>query len=131
VTKPAVQSVPRYIAARPKNVQAILKRVRSIIRKAVPGADEVISYGIPAYKLHGRPVLFLAGWKEHYSLYPGNGHFITALKVDLSPYEVRKGTIRFPLSEPIPVKLIERIAKLRAKEVAERAKAKAVVPKKR
>jgi len=78
VTKPAAQSVPEYIAARPKNVQAVLKRVRSIIRKAVPGADEVISYGIPTYKLRGSPVLFLAAWKEHYSLYPGNGHFINA-----------------------------------------------------
>jgi len=131
VAKPKFKSVPEYIAGQPKNVQAVLKRVRSIIRKALPGAEEVISYGIPAYRLHSRPVLFLAGWKEHYALYPGNGHFVTALKADLAPYDISKGTIRFPLSDPVPAKLIERIAKLRAKEVAERAKAKAAVPKKR
>jgi len=135
VAKPAVQSpfktVDGYIAAQPKNVQTVLKRVRSIIRKAVPGAEEVVSYGMPAYKLHGSPVLFLAGWKQHYSLYPGNGHFITVLRAELAPYEISKGTIRFSLSEPIPGKLIERIAKLRAKEVDEGVKAKAAVPKKR
>jgi len=127
----AIKSVDEYIAAQPKNVQTVLKRVRGIIRKAVPGAEETIAYGIPSYKLHGSPVLFLAGWKEHYSLYPGNGSFVAAFKDDLAPYEVRKGTIRFPLSEPVPVRLIERIAKHRAKEVAGRVKAKAAPPKKR
>jgi uncharacterized protein YdhG (YjbR/CyaY superfamily) len=112
-------------------VQGTLKRVRSTIRKAVPGAEESISYNIPAYKLHGTPVLFLAGWRQHYSLYPGTGKFVAAFKHDLAQYKVSKGTIRFPLSEPVPVKLIERIAKLRAKEVAGIAKAKSTAPKKR
>ena len=69
--------------------------------------------------------------RQHYSLYPATDHVVAAFKDDLAPYEVDKGTIRFPLSEPVPVKLIERIAKFRAKEVAERAKAKAATPKKR
>jgi uncharacterized protein YdhG (YjbR/CyaY superfamily) len=69
-------------------------------------------------------VLYFAGWKQHYSLYPANAHLVAALKDDLAPYELSKGTIRFLLSEPVPVKLIERIAKFRAKEVAEREKAK-------
>jgi len=101
------------------------------MRKAVPGAEEVISYQIPAYKLHGRAVVYFAGWKDHYSLYPSSGHLVAALKNELAPYEVSKGTIRFPLSEPVPVKLIERIAKFRAKEVAEREEAKAAVRRKR
>ena len=84
-----------------------------------------------AYKLRGGPVLYFAGWRQHYSLYPATDHVVPAFKDDLAPYEVDKGTIRFPLSEPVPVKLIERIAKFRAKEVAERAKAKAATPKKR
>jgi len=112
-------------------VQRLLKRVRSTIRKAVPGAEEVISYKIPAYKLHGGPVLYFAGWRRHYSLYPATGRLVAAFQDDLAPYEVSKGTIRFPLSEPVPVKLIERIAKFRAKEVAEREKVKAAAPKKR
>jgi len=123
--------VDGYIAAQPENVQRVLQRVRNIIRKAVPGAEETISYGIPAYKLHGTPVLFLAGWRQHYSLYPGTGKFVAAIKDDLARYQVSKGTIRFPLSEPVRVKLIERIARLRAKEVAGIEKAKSSAPKKR
>jgi uncharacterized protein YdhG (YjbR/CyaY superfamily) len=119
------RSVDEYIASQPKAAQVTLERVRSAIRKAVPKAEEVISYKIPTYKLHGSPVLYFAGWKEHYSLYPATAHVVAAFKNDLAPYELSKGTIRFPLSEPVPVKLIERIAKFRAKEVAGRAKAAA------
>jgi uncharacterized protein YdhG (YjbR/CyaY superfamily) len=125
------KSVDEYIASQPEAVQGVLQRVRSIIRKAVPGVEEVISYKIPTYKLHGGPVLYFAGWKRHYSLYPATDPVMASFQDDLAPYEVSKGTIRFPLSEPVPVKLIERIAKFRAKEVVKRAKAKADAPKKR
>jgi uncharacterized protein YdhG (YjbR/CyaY superfamily) len=131
MAKTDFKSVDQYIATHPEDVQAILQLVRSAIRKAVPAADELISYQIPAYKLHGGPVLYFAGWKQHYSLYPATDHLVEAFKTDLAPYEISKGTIRFPLSEPVPVKLIGRIAKFRAKEAAERARAKLAVPKKR
>ena len=131
MAKTDFKSVDEYIASQPEAVQGVLKRVRSTIRKAVPGAEEVISYKIPTYKLHGRPVLYFAGWRQHYSLYPSNDHVVAAFKDDLAPYEVNKGTIRFPLSEPVPVKLIERIAKFLAKDAAERARAKLAAPKKR
>ncbi len=121
----AFKSVDGYIALQPEAAQGVLNHVRSIIRKAVPAAEEVISYNIPAYKLGGGPVLYFAGWKRHYSLYPATGPVVTTFKDELAPYKVTKGTIRFPLSEPIPVKLIERIAKFRAKEVAGSEKAKA------
>ena len=117
-------SVDEYIDLQPEAVQVVLERLRRAIRKAVPEAEEGISYNIPTYKLQGRPVLYLAGWKRHYSLYPSSDHLVAAFKDDLAPYEVNKGTIRFPLSQPVPVKLIERIAKFRAKEVAKREKAK-------
>lgn len=123
------KSVDAYIASQPEAVQGVLERVRSTIRKTVPGAEEVISYQIPAYKLHGHPVLYFAGWRQHYSLYPSTDRVVAAFKDDLAPYKVNKGTIRFPLDEPVPVKLIEGIAKFRAKEVAERKKAKAGPPK--
>jgi uncharacterized protein YdhG (YjbR/CyaY superfamily) len=131
MAKTDFKSVDEYVASHPKAVQRALRRVRSTIRKAVPGAEEVISYGIPTYKLRGRPVLYFAGWSQHYSLYPSTAHLVAAFKDELAPYEVSKGTIRFPLSEPVPVKLIESIAKFRAKEVAEREKAKAAAPKQR
>jgi uncharacterized protein YdhG (YjbR/CyaY superfamily) len=121
------KSVDEYIASQPEPAQGVLQRVRSTIRKAVPAAEEMISYKIPTYKLPGGPVLFFAGWRQHYSLYPATGNVLAAFKDDLAPYQVNKSTIRFPLSGPVPVKLIERIAKFRAKEVA----GKAAVPKKR
>ena len=124
------KSVDDYIASQPKAVQGVLQRVRSAIRKALPDAEEVISYQIPAFRLHRRIVIFFAAWKEHYSIYPAL-EVAAAFKDELVRYKVSKGTIRFPLSEPVPVKLIERIAKFRAKIVAERQKAKAGAPKKR
>jgi len=131
MAKTDFKTVDDYIASQPEAVQRILGRVRSTIREAVPGAEEVISYKIPTYKLHSRPVLYFAGWKLHYSLYPATERVVVAFKDELAPYEVTKGTIRFPLSQPVPVKLIGRIAKFRAKEIAEREKAKAAAPKKR
>jgi uncharacterized protein YdhG (YjbR/CyaY superfamily) len=112
------RSIDEYIATQSEDVQAVLRQVRGAIRKAVPGAQEVISYQIPAFKLASGPVLWFAGWKKHYSLYPATGHIVEAFRDELAPYTVSKGTIRFPLSEPVPVKLIERIARFRAKEVA-------------
>jgi uncharacterized protein YdhG (YjbR/CyaY superfamily) len=85
---------------------------------------------MPAYKLRGAPVLYFAGWKRHYSLYPATAQVVAAFKDDLAPYEVSKGTIRFPLGQTVPVNLIERIAKLRATEAAESARAKPARPRK-
>jgi uncharacterized protein YdhG (YjbR/CyaY superfamily) len=118
---PGYTSVDEYIAAQPKAARALLTRVRNVIRKAVPGAEESISYKIPAYKLDGRVLIYFAAWKEHWSLYPSTKRVVAAFKDELTPYELSKGTIRFPLSEPVPAKLIAAIAKLRATEVMELA----------
>ena len=120
MTKTDFKNVDEYIAAQPEVGQAVLRTVRSAIRKALPKAEEVISYKIPAYKLHGGVVLYFAGWKQHYSLYPAGDRLVTAFRDDLTPYKISKGTIRFPLGKPVPVKLIERIAKFRATEIAKR-----------
>jgi uncharacterized protein YdhG (YjbR/CyaY superfamily) len=125
------KSVDEYISAQPEELRDALQRVRSTIRKAVPEAAEVISYKMPTYKLRGNRVLYFAGWKQHYALYAATDSVVAAFKDELAPYEVDKGTIRFPLSAPVPVKLIERIAKFRAKEVVEREEAKATARKKR
>jgi uncharacterized protein YdhG (YjbR/CyaY superfamily) len=132
MAKARPQSVADYIAAQPKASQRVLRRVRSTIRKALPGAEEVISYGIPAYRLHGYVVIYFAGWRDHYSLYPVNARRIAKLKPPSASYEVNeKGTIRFPLDERVPENFIAAIAKVRAKEVAERAMTRAAVRKKR
>src|SRR6185369_6193711 len=98
MAKTDFKCVDEYIASQPEAAQRVLQRVRGAIRKAVPGAEEVISYQIPAYKLHGGPVLYFAGWKQHYSLYPATGRVVAAFKDDLAPYQVNKATIRFPLT---------------------------------
>jgi uncharacterized protein YdhG (YjbR/CyaY superfamily) len=116
------KSVSGYIAAQPASSRAVLAQVRAVIRKALPKAEEGISYQIPAYKLPEGVALYFAGWKEHFSLYPATGSVATELGDELSGYIVSKGTIRFPLSDPVPVRLITRIAKLRAKDVVAKAK---------
>ena len=123
------KSVDEYIASQPEAARDTLERVRRAIREAVPKAEETISYKIPTYKIRGDAALYFAGWKRHYSLYPASERLVAEFREELAPYEVNKGTIRFPLSQPVPVKLIARIAKFRAKEVAGREKAKAAKKK--
>ncbi len=84
---------------------------------------------MPTYTLYGNRLLYFAVWKQHYSIYAATKQVTAAFQDELASYEIDKGTIRFPLSEPVPVGLIGRIAKFRAKEVAERGKAKPVAPK--
>jgi uncharacterized protein YdhG (YjbR/CyaY superfamily) len=127
--KAAPNPVDAYIAAQPDAARPVLEKVRAAIRKALPDAEEIISYSIPAYRLPGGTVLFFAGWKKHYSLYPVGAALVEAFGEKLGPYEVNsKGTIRFPLDGPVPVGLIQRIARYRAKEVAALAKAKLKKP---
>ena len=124
-------NVDEYISAQPKTAQVVLQLVRSTLGKALPGAEEVISYKIPAYRLHGGIVLYFAGWKQHYSLYPAGERLVAALKDQRAPCKLSKGTIRFPLSEPVPVKLIEHIAKFRAEDAAQRGKSELAALRKR
>ncbi|HEY7304380.1 MAG TPA: DUF1801 domain-containing protein [Bryobacteraceae bacterium] len=115
-------SVDEYIAAQPEAVRPKLDQVRAAIRRAVPEALEGIGYGMPGYKLNGKPMLYFAGFKKHYSLFAASGTFFASLEDELRGYDLRKGTVHFPLTEPVPVKLISRIAKLRAAGIAATAK---------
>jgi uncharacterized protein YdhG (YjbR/CyaY superfamily) len=125
MAKSDMNTVSAYIAAQPAPARKALTAVRQAIQGAVPDAQEVISYQIPAYRLPDGIVIYFAGWKHHYSIYPATRPLIEAFKDDLEPYEVNdKGTIRFPLDAPVPTKLIARIAKFRAKETKERRKRK-------
>jgi uncharacterized protein YdhG (YjbR/CyaY superfamily) len=110
-------TVDDYIASHPQPVQHVLHTVRAAIRRALPDADEVISYAIPTFKSGGKPVVYFAGWKQHYSVYPVSADVAALLRDESVPHSISKGTIRFPLSEPVPVALIERIAAIRAKDV--------------
>ena len=122
MAKVAFATVDDYISAQPEPVQPILARVRSAIRKAVPLAAESISYHMPTYKLQGEVLLYFAGWKQHYSLYPATDGVLQAFREELSEFKVEKGTIRFPLTRAVPVRLIASIAKQRAQELGAHAK---------
>jgi uncharacterized protein YdhG (YjbR/CyaY superfamily) len=115
--------VDEYVSRYPKNVQALLKKLRETIRKAAPAADERISYGIPTFALQGNLVHF-AGYKAHIGFYPG-AVGIAAFRKELAAWKLSKGTVQFPLDEPLPLPLITRIVKHRVKQNLSKAKSKA------
>jgi uncharacterized protein YdhG (YjbR/CyaY superfamily) len=122
-TPPA--SVDEYISRCDKPAQQVLRQVRRAIKTALPDADEVISYQIPAYRVNGRVAVYFAAWKEHYSVYPLTRKIETAFPREIARFETSgKGTIRFPFSEPVPVDLIKGIARLRAEDVRAAQKAR-------
>ena len=116
------RDVDAYIAAQPATVGAALERVRAAIRRALPDATEVISYKMPAFRGRDGIVLWFAGWAKHYSVYPVGETVEATVGEDLSRYGRSKGTIRFPLDEPVPEALIEKLARARS-ELVSRAKA--------
>jgi uncharacterized protein YdhG (YjbR/CyaY superfamily) len=122
MAKTKFQSVTDYIASKHRSVQPILRRVRSAIRKAIPKAEEGIAYQIAAYTLNGTTIIYFAGWKEHYSLYPIHESLVAAFKKELTGCKISKGTLRFPLSEPVPSALIERIVRFRVEQLAKSEK---------
>lgn len=121
------KTVEDYIASQPENIQPKLQQLRQLIRKAAPKAEENISYGMPAYKLHG-PLVYFGGAKTHVGFYP-TPDGIEAFKKEVSIYEPSKGTIRFPLDKPLPTKLITDIVKFKVKQAEEKAATKAKTKK--
>lgn len=110
------ETVAGYIAGFPKPVQSKLRAVRRAIRKAVPEAEESISYQIPFYRYHGRLVYF-AAFKDHYSLFAVTTSALKKFEKKLSRYKQSgRGTVQFPLDEPVPEKLIADVTKFRANE---------------
>ena len=106
-------TVDEYIGSFPDDVRILLEEIRRRIRAAVPGAAETISYQIPTFTLDGSAFVYVAGWKCHIAVYPiPTGD--EALEQELAPYRAAKGTLKFPLTQPIPYDLIERVAVLLA-----------------
>lgn len=121
-----MNSVEQYIAAFPKNVQKRLRQVQQTIVQTAPDALETISYSMPAYKINGKPLVYFAGYKTHIGFYATpTGH--EAFAHELNNYKQGKGSVQFPVDEPLPLDLIKRIVKFRVKEnVAKTSKVKAV-----
>lgn len=120
-TKPPT-TIDEYIAGFPPNVQEILQKIRATIRKAAPQAEETIKYQMPTFVLHGNLVHF-AAFKSHIGFYPVPTG-IEAFKKELAVYQSGKGSVQFPLDQPIPYSLIGKIVKFRAKENLAKAAAK-------
>ena len=117
--KSKIDSIDEYIATFPKDVQKILKQIRKTIKTAAPKADEKISYGIPTFTMNNKYLIYFAGWKNHVSIYPiPTGS--TAFNKEISKYAAGKGTLKFPLDKPIPLKLITEIVKLKVTESLKR-----------
>lgn len=113
--KTNIATVDECIATFPAATQKIMKQVRAIIKKAAPKAEESMSYGMPAYKMNGKPLVYFSGYKSHIGFYATpTGH--AEFKKELSKYKQGKGSVQFPLDEPMPLKLIEQIVKFRAAE---------------
>ena len=115
-------TIDAYIANAPAEVREVLQEIRSIVRREAPDAQEIISYRMPAFRLHGILVYF-AAFKNHIGLYPPVAGDARLLKA-LAPYAGEKGNLRFPLERPIPYDLIERIVRLRVKQDREKAAAR-------
>jgi uncharacterized protein YdhG (YjbR/CyaY superfamily) len=106
--------VDSYIAAYPAKVQKMLKQLRSVIKKTAPDAEESISYMMPAYKLHG-PLVYFGGYENHIGFYP-TGSGIAPFQKEIAAYKNSKGAVQFPLDQPLPLDLIEKMVKYRVKE---------------
>ncbi len=121
MAKTNFQSIDEYIAACPEQSQSYLQEIRKMIKTIAPDAKEKISYQIAAFERNGKNLIHFAGWKKHVSLYPvpaGSEAFERQIK----PYVSDKGTVKFSLDEPLPIKLIERVVKLHVDANKKKAK---------
>ena len=120
-SKKQLKTVDEYLAAFPTEVQDVLEKIRSTIRESAPKADEAISYGIPAFILNGRGLVYFAAWKNHIGFYPTPSG-IEAFKKELAPFKLEKGSVQFPLNKPIPYDLVKKIVRYRVTEILEEGK---------
>ena len=116
------QNIEEYVSTFPNDVQIKLQQIREAVSRVVPNADEVISYQMPAFKLH-RILVHFAGYKNHIGFYPG-AKAIEVFRKELSEFNTSKGAIQFPLDKAIPLALIKKITKFRMEEELERQKKK-------
>ena len=111
-----VATIDEYIRRSPENVRKILEEMRGVIREAAPGAEEAIRYGMPTFRLHGKNLVYFAAFAHHIGFYPIPSG-IDAFKRELFPYKQGKGSVQFPLDQPMPYDLVRRIVSFRVAEM--------------
>jgi len=114
-SRSTANSIDEYIAEFPPETQRVLEELRALIRASAPGATETISYAIPTFDLNGKHLVHFAGYAKHIGLYPAPSG-LEAFKEDLKPYKSAKGSVQFPLGQPLPTELIRRIVEFRVAE---------------
>ncbi len=114
--KTIFRSVDEYIKTFPKDIQSILEKMRQTVKKAAPGVVEAISYQMPTFKLNGKALVYFAAFKSHIGFYPIPSG-VEAFKKELSPYKKGKGSVQFPMDQPMPYDLVRRIVRFRAKQL--------------
>ena len=112
-------TIDEYIASFPPEVQEKLQGIRTVIRKAAPDAEEAIRYGIPTFRQNGSNLVHFAAFKDHLSFFPTSSG-VEKFRNELTSYSMSKGTIQFPLTDPVPYDLVERITRFRAGETREK-----------
>jgi uncharacterized protein YdhG (YjbR/CyaY superfamily) len=118
--KATLNSIDEYIAGFPSETRRVLEELRALIKATAPEATETISYAMPAFDLKRKHVVHFGGWKKHIGVYPGAYGF-GPFQEELKPYETAKGTLQFPLGEPLPTDLLRRIVEFSVAEITRKA----------
>src|SRR5437867_8696044 len=115
-TKRSPKTIDEYLASVNANHRDALQKIREAIHAVAPNAEECISYGIPAFRLNGRSLVFFGAWANHCALYPGSSTTLKNFRGDLKGFQISKGTIRFSPDNPLPITLIKKLVKARISE---------------
>jgi uncharacterized protein YdhG (YjbR/CyaY superfamily) len=115
-TKRKPSTIDEYLESVTADQRAALEKLRGTIRAVAPKAEECISYGIPAFRLNGRSLVFFGAWANHCSFYPGSSRTMKKFRGDLKGFQITKGTIRFSRDNPIPIPLVKKLVKVRMAE---------------
>lgn len=117
VNLPDAASVDTYVANLPPRTQQLIQHLRALVKEVVPEATERMSYGIPTFDLDGTYLVYLAAWKKHISIYPVTSAVDKALRDEIAPYRSGKGTLKFVLSDALPMDLIRQVVEVRKREI--------------